>query len=136
MDYENTVSIQTDSVSHTDATSTIRVEINPNATVGQELFYYAFCVAYNTTTAFDLVACASNEGEPLEIEHRWEKNGLAYMRVGIFDQSSHRSLIGCNMSETRVAGMDCEEYYCIILCTLHEVCTAIRVYMYIQCICA
>ena len=104
MGYADTVSIQTDSVSYTHATSTIRVEINPNATVGQDQFYYTFCVSYNSSSAYELVACASNQGEMVELEHRWQSNGLAQMRVAVFDKASYRAPIGCNISEITVAG--------------------------------
>ena len=107
MEYENTVFVQTEGISHTYATSTIRVEINPNATVGQEEFYYAFCVSYNTSLDYALIACASNDGEGLEIQHRWEKNGYAKVRVGVFPKASYKNLIGCNTTQgTRVAGRE------------------------------
>lgn len=106
MDYHNTVFVETDSLSHTHATSTVTVEISPNATVGQDLFYYAFCVSYNESASYDLVACASNDGGRLEIQHSWEKNGIARMRVGVFTSPySYGSLIGCNKSDTTVAGI-------------------------------
>ncbi|CAI8025452.1 hypothetical protein GBAR_LOCUS14708 [Geodia barretti] len=89
MDYQGTVFIESDSVSHTGASSVIRVAINPNATAGQEEFYYTFCVSYNESLTYELVACASNEGEELQIQHTWEKNGLAQVRVGVFPNYYH-----------------------------------------------
>ena len=104
MGYAGTVSVQSDTVSYTHATSTIRVEINPNATVGQEQFYYAFCVSYNSSEVYELVACASNDSRLVEIGHSWEKNGMAHVRVGVFAKASYKDLLGCNKTKTIVAG--------------------------------
>ena len=105
MGYQGTVFIESDSVSHTGASSGIRVAINPNATAGQEEFYYTFCVSYNESLTYELVACASNEGEELQIQHTWEKNGLAQVRVGVFPNYYHGEPVGCNATSTIVAGM-------------------------------
>lgn len=96
--------LETDNVSHTGATSTIRVELNPNSTAGHNQFYYTFCVSYNTSLTFVLIGCASNEGEELEIQHEWEKNGLAEVRVGVFEKANSRDPIACNITHTTVAG--------------------------------
>ncbi|CAI8045773.1 hypothetical protein GBAR_LOCUS25320 [Geodia barretti] len=104
MDYQGTVFIESDSVSHTGASSVIRVAINPNATAGQEEFYYTFCVSYNESFTYELVACASNEGEEFQIQHTWEKNGLAQVRVGVFPNYYHGEPLGCNATSTIVAG--------------------------------
>ena len=106
MEYDNTVTLETEPRSHVGARSPIRVLISPNATVGQEQFFYAFCVSYNSTEHYELVACASNDGDELEIEHRWWKNGEAHVYVSIFSKASFRSsdLLGCNKSSTVVAG--------------------------------
>ena len=103
-DYPNTVFIQTDTVSHTNATSTIRVDINSNATIDFNETYYTFCVSYNTSAVFELVGCAANSGEMLEIDHTWETNGLAIMRVGVFTKTSRREVVGCNATNVIVAG--------------------------------
>ena len=112
--------MDSDSVSHTGASSTIRVAVNPNATAGLEEFDYIFCVSYNSSTTFELVACASNYGEEFEVQHYWAKNGLAEMRVGVFSKYSHREPLGCNATETIVAGIY------TVYSTLHTVtCTGI-----------
>ena len=102
--FRDTVYMQTEEVSHTNATSTVRVEINPNSTGGIEEFYYAFCVSYNESQDYQLVACATGSGELLEIQHSWEGNGLAVMRVGVFTETSRNDPIGCNETEVIVAG--------------------------------